>query len=264
MTKDQVDKILKSIDYYTSFKKMMNHAYPNINYGKRLGELSFDSIFDADKQYVFNGDTSKEQFENWTKILNTKKSTEEELLVVCLKIFDWGNVLKGNVTSALDLYEQKKLKKYIHSISKLLTSEKSIKKSDISQEEILWSSGWTKVYSFMNPEILIYDSRVSAFLNYTLINCYENLSDVQKNNFHQLTSHLFNFSGAINRERKVSKTYGFKNQHPKGIKGFNANLVSSWITQLTKEELKIDESIRAFERAFFMLGFDLKQLKNNS
>ncbi|MFK7946833.1 MAG: hypothetical protein AB8G11_04535 [Saprospiraceae bacterium] len=264
MTKNQVDSILTSIGYYDSFQQMMNHSYPNIDYGKRLGVISFDSIFDADKKYTFNGAVGIEVFQEWNTILNSKTVSEEQLLIVCLKIFDWGNVLNGNVSSVIHLYEQQQLKTYIHVIKELLTFQKSIEKTDLTVDNILWSSGWTKIYSFINPNILIYDSRVSAFLNYTLIRNYDSLDRSQKEEFNQLSNHLFNFSGALGRERKVSKTYGFKNQHPKGIRGFNANLISSWITQLTKEKLGLDENIRSFERAFFMLGFDLKQIKNNS
>jgi hypothetical protein len=261
MTKNQVDTILNSIGYYDSFKKMMKQPYPDIDYGKRLGVISFDSIFDAAKKYTYNGEVEIEQFQDWNLILNSKDVSEEDLLVVCLKIFDWGNVLTGNVKSVVELYEHKKLKKYINTVTELLKFQKTLEKSDFVNETILWSSGWTKVYSFINSNILIYDSRVSAFLNYTLIRNYNNLSQVQTEEFQKLSNHLFNFSGALGRERKVSKSYGFKNQHPNGIVGFNANLISSWITQCTNERLEINESIRSFERSFFMLGFDLKQIK---
>ena len=261
MTKNEVDTILSSIGYYDSFKKIMDEPYIDIDYGKRLGVISFDSLFDADKKYKFNGEVAIEQFQEWNIILNSKEVTDEELLIVCLKIFDWGNVLTGNVKSVVTLYEQKKLRKYIKNITELLKVEKTLEKSDFENKTILWSSGWTKVYSFINPNILIYDSRVSAFLNYTLITNYNSFSEKQKVEFHKLSNCLFNFSGAMGRERKVANSYKFKNQHPNGINGFNANLISSWITQCTQERIGINESIRSFERAFFMLGFDLKQIK---
>ena len=261
MTKNEVDTILNSIGYYDSFKKMMNEPYLDIDYGKRLGVISFDSIFDVDKKYRFNGEIEIEQFQDWNTILNSKDVTDEELLIVCLKIFDWGNVLTGNVKSVVTLYEQKNLREYLKTITELLKVDKTLKKSDFENKNILWSSGWTKVYSFINPNILIYDSRVSAFLNFTLIKNFNNLSKEQKEDFYKLSNGLFNFSGALGRERKVSNSYKFKNQHPNGINGFNANLISSWITQCIQERLGINESIRSFERAFFMLGFDLKQIK---
>ena len=62
MTKNQVDIILNSIGYYDSFKQMMNQPYPDIDYGKRLGVISFDSIFDADKKYTYNGEIEIGQF----------------------------------------------------------------------------------------------------------------------------------------------------------------------------------------------------------
>ncbi|MFD2826798.1 hypothetical protein ACFSYG_09950 [Leeuwenhoekiella polynyae] len=262
MTKNQVDTILKSLGYYDSFKELMNQTYLDIDYGKRLGVISFDSIFEADHKYAYNGDVGIAQFQEWNIILNSKYVSEEQILIVCLKIFDWGNVLTGNVKSVVNLYEQKKLKKYIHKVTELLTFQKTLEKPNFINDTILWSSGWTKVYSFINPDILIYDSRVSAFLNFTLIRNYNSLSENQKEIFQKLSNQLFNFSGALGRERKVAALYGFKNQHPKGIDGFNANLISSWITQCTKERLGINKSIRSFEKAFFMLGFDLKQIKD--
>ncbi|MDA7550162.1 hypothetical protein N8719_04080, partial [Flavobacteriaceae bacterium] len=156
MTKNEVDTILDSIGYYDSFKKMMNESYLDIDYGKRLGVISFNSIFDADKKYKFNGEIEIEHFQDWNNILNSKDATDEELLIVCLKIFDWGNVLTGNVKSVVKLYEQKKLSRYIKTITELLNVEKTLKKSDFENKSILWSSGWTKVYSFINPNILIY------------------------------------------------------------------------------------------------------------
>ena len=261
MTINQVDEILISIGYYKSFENLMNEKYLNINYGKTIGILSFDSLFEADKNYAYNGIIDNKQFQDWNEILMSKESTEEELLLVCLKIFDWGNVLTGNVKTAIDLYEQKRLKIYLQYVSKLLQLKSTIDKKDIQEQKIIWSSGWTKVYSFMNNDILIYDSRVSAFLNFTLIQNYSELTKEQNIKFHELSSQLFNFSGAPERERKLPSTFGFKNQHPKGVQGLNANLISSWITQLAKEKLGLHQNIRSFEKAFFMLGFDLKQLK---
>ena len=69
------------------------------------------------KSYTYNGEVEIEQFQDWNSILNSKDVSEEHLLVVCLKIFDWGNVLTGNVKSVVELYEQKKLKKHINTVT---------------------------------------------------------------------------------------------------------------------------------------------------
>jgi len=105
---------------------------------------------------------------------------------------------------------------------------------------------------------VIYDSRVSAFLNYTLIQ-----NRIKIDLFSSLAKNLYNFNGAKGRIRQVDKSFGFKNQHPSGINGFNANLIASWIVQLLNEKLNLNRTIRTYERAFFMLGFDLKQIEIN-
>jgi len=200
-------------------------------------------------------------------ILNKNESTEEDLFCTVLEIFVWGDVLNGNVKKSIELYKNKKLRTYISHAINLLNEEKIIPKTNKKEKEnkkdieLIWSSGWTKVYSFIDNEILIYDSRVSAFLNHTLTHNLK-YDDKQFESLKNLTKHLFNFQGAENRERLVDKKYGFKNSNPSGESGFNANLVSSWIIDLLKEKLNLKEDFRLFERAFFMLGFDLKQIKN--
>ena len=261
LSKIEVNNILVKIGFYSTFQNILNHKFPEIDYGKRIGKIRFESFFDANNKYKFNGEDKTEEYHNWNIILNDFNSSEEDILVVCLKIFDWGKVLEGNVKSAIDLYEKNKLKNYIATIKNLLNSKDMIKIEECLNQPIYWTSGWTKVYSFLNPDILIYDSRVSAFLNFLLIKNYPSFNQDQKEKFNKLSGYLFNFSGAVNRDRKVSKSFGFKNRHPKGIEGFNANLIASWIIQLCKEKFKLEEEIRSFERAFFMLGFDLSQIK---
>jgi hypothetical protein len=240
--------------------------FDKINYGKRIGELEFCNFFDAATKYTYSNQISDEVFQKWNRVLNEKTTTEEEMFCTVLEVFVWGDVLSGNVKKAIELYKSKKLGKYIRQVIGLLDKQEIIlktKKSDPNKNneiELIWSSGWTKVYSFINNDILIYDSRVSAFLNHTLT--YDiNYNEEQLNELKKLTTHLFNFQGAEKRERLVDKQkFGFKNSNPNGVNGLNANLVSSWIIELLKDKLNLQEEFRLFERAFFMLGFDLKQI----
>ncbi|MFQ3180688.1 MAG: hypothetical protein ACJA17_000035 [Polaribacter sp.] len=55
MTINKVDQILKLIGYYDSFEKLMDKKHLRIDFGKRLGILFFDSSFDADNNYTYNG-----------------------------------------------------------------------------------------------------------------------------------------------------------------------------------------------------------------
>ena len=267
-SKTDIDNILKSLNYYDNFKdKYLSKKFDKINYGKRIGELEFCNLFDAADKYTYSNQIADEVFQNWNKILNDNDSAEDEILCTVLEVFVWGDVLSGNVKKAIELYRSKKLGKYIRQVIGLLDEKEIILKSKKNNQsnnneiELIWSSGWTKVYSFINNDILIYDSRVSAFLNHTLT--YDiNYNEKQLEELKKLTKYLFNFQGAENRERLVDKNkFGFKNSNPNGINGFNANLISSWIIELINENLNLNRKVRDFEKAFFMLGFDLKQIK---
>lgn len=266
--KTTLNNILINLNYYDHFRnKYLNKKFEKINYGKKIGEIEFSNFFDAASKYTYSNQISDEVFQNWNKIFNDNNSTEEQMFCAVLEVFVWGDVLSGNVKKALDLYKNKKLANYIRQVTKLLTKKEIIfktKNNDPNNDneiEIIWSSGWTKVYSFINNDILIYDSRVSAFLNHTLTYDIDYNAD-QLTELKKLTTYLFNFPGAENRERLVDKhKFGFKNSNPSGVNGLNANLVSSWIIELLKDKLNLQEDFRLFERAFFMLGFDLKQIK---
>ncbi|MFY0673976.1 MAG: hypothetical protein JXQ87_11250 [Bacteroidia bacterium] len=262
MNKQELKISLETSGFFKSFEKMIDQPYGPIDYGARLKAKKFESLFDADLNYAYNGETRVDLFMGWHAVLNSEKSTNEDLLVACLEIFDWGGVLNSNVKKAVDLYKNGTLKSYLKHVSSLLKVEETLAEKKSSQN-ITWTSGWTKVYSIMNNDILIYDSRVSAFLNYCLTIDYEKFDSKQLSAFTDLSKWLYNFGGAPGRERKLDKKFGFKNQHPSGVKGFNANLIASWIVQLTNDELELQKNVRAFERSFFMLGFDLKQIKEN-
>jgi len=261
-SKNELDIILTNLKYYQIFKdKYLVKKYLDIDYGNKIGKLTFESFFDTAIKYTYSNQITDITFNNWNKILNDEDVSEEELFCTILEIFVWGSVLTGNVKKAIELYKNKTLKSHIKQARFLLKSKEILpqKGKSIGELELLWSSGWTKVYSFIDNDVLIYDSRVSAFLNHTLT--YEILDNEESiKTLKLLTKYLFNFKGNGNRERLVSKEFGFKNSHPNGVNGFNANLIASWIIELLKEKLNLTESSRQFERAFFMLGFDLKQI----
>lgn len=264
--KEALDIILTELKYYDNFRNnFLNRRYDSIDYGERIGKLCFDNFFAAADKYTYSNQVDEDVFSGWNKILNDEDSTEEDLFCAILEIFVWGDVLKGNVKTSIKLYKDKKLKLYTRQIIELLKRKKILSrdfKNEFRNEnalEILWSSGWTKVYSFINNNILIYDSRVSAFLNHTLTH-KTNYTEVQLEKLKQLTKYLFNFKGTESRERLVDEFYGFKKGSPNGVNGLNANFISSWIVELLNEKLELNKEIRSFERAFFMLGFDLKQI----
>lgn len=262
MNKITLRSILIEINYFKNFEtNFLKTGYPTINYGSKLNSKTFNGLFDATQKYSYNGTIDEQQFISWHKTLNNPETSSENLLCTILEIFDWGKVLTSNVKTVLELYKNGTLGSYIQDVADLLKLSQTVTTvSCPTSKNIIWSSGWTKVYSFIDNDILIYDSRVSAFLNHTLTyKCH--YSDHQLAELKKMTTNLFNFGGATERQRVIKDNqFGFRKAHPSGLKGFNANLISSWIVQLLNEELGISRKIRDYERAFFMLGFDLNQL----
>ena len=256
MTIKYLDQLLLDLNYYDRFESnFLYKRFNEVDYGDRLGKLKFNSVIDAGEKYKYNGVVDENIFNNWSKVLNNQESTDEDLLIAVIEIFDWGKVYTKNIKTAIDLHKEKKLKSYLSKCSELLKNKNTIKRDN----EIIWTSGWTKVYSFLDKGIVIYDSRVSAFLNHTLT-YNTNYNEVQNNTLLTLNKHLFNFGGNNDRLRKVDDKYGLNNSSTIDSKWFNANLIASWIIQLLIERLELPVNIRTIERAFFMLGFDLKQI----
>jgi hypothetical protein len=129
----------------------------------------------------------------------------------------------------------------------------------------------------------MYDSRVSAFLNYTLLMAFESYCNKTETAEEKLevfdallsvSNNLFNFGSStqstnlrmlkLESNEKVFNSEADKKQ----VLGFNANIIATWIIQEIweripenhKSKFPNEKGIRVLERAFFLVGFDLKQL----
>ena len=124
--KTNIDDILTELNYYDNFKnKYLNKQFDKINYGKRIGDLEFLNFFDAATKYTYSNQISDEVFQNWNKVLNDNKSTEEEMFCAVLEVFVWGDVLSGNVKKAIELYKDKKLSNYLRQVIDLLNKKRN-------------------------------------------------------------------------------------------------------------------------------------------
>ena len=265
MNKKEVDSILRETKFYEFVKSYSKNGYAPINYGTRLGIKEFNSLLDADAKYAINLVASDADFNHWGEVLNNKNSKAEELLIVCITIFDWGGVTASNLTRVLEMYKSKDLKNYIQFCKDIVDTDSLLIDSEKNQK-LLWSAGWTKVYSAMNPKFLIYDSRVAAYLIYLLDKFHDwaKLDSDSKSKINSVTSYLFAMNSSNGRKRKLESYIDFKKSQPQNsLNAFNGNLVASWIVQLLCEKVFPCNNERQLERAFFMLGFDLAQLKIN-
>jgi hypothetical protein len=217
--------------------------------------------------------------QKWIDTLqNPEKHEPYEVLIEMVDILDWGNMWTGNVKTVLSLYRENKLIEYVRKVNTYLKEPKLISNDDVFRDtnDVKMSSGWTKIYSYTFDNVVIYDSRVSAFLNYTLEKSYlkfikeiDSTNTDVKENVDRICSYLYNFGGRNrpnNSSRKVKELKNFRRQsNPENNKhGFNANIVATWICEfiINKWNEKNDNklTIRKLERTFFMLGFDFMQL----
>jgi len=262
LNKSNTEIVLNEMNFYKFVEDFSKKGYQPINYGPKIGKIRFDSLIDANNKYKINSNASEENFNGWRISLNDTNSKSEDLLITCVTIFDWGGVTASNLTKVLEMHRSNQLQSYIQFIKSFLNSEDLIISSQ-ETEKILWSSGWTKVYSAINSKFIIYDSRVAAYLIFLLDQFYKSKYIDKKHleNFNQITSYLFTMKN-LNRVRSIKTEVLHKNHiSNKNLNAFNGNLVASWIIQLLCENVFINNDESQLEKAFFMLGFDLSQLE---
>ena len=140
---------------------------------------------------------------------------------------------------------------------------------DINDCDLTWSSGWTKVYSFMFSKTTIYDSRVAAFINFMLVAFYHTLnSKMERDALKVISSKLISFKGTADRKRSVSsidrKLLGIKMKSGNDKNNFVANKIASWLLRYISDlefSSQKQSHFRQIDKAAFMLGFDISQIE---
>jgi len=277
MTKQELNKILFEIKYaerfYDNFwvreyktgyedredkknqKPTPNKKFPIKNY------KCFSSI-----EYRFPIPKGKDSYvdyknciNNWFSFFRTLDGRSElEIFKVCVQIIDWGGIAgrTNDLYQLNELAEKNELKKLLMNVKDIFANHHN----DIDTNNIkvkYFSSGFTKIYSFVNPSIIIYDSRFQAFLNHTLTFNSKN----NQNQIEQITSYLFNANDLGKRKRKI-EDWKFSNKNKNSVDGFRANILASWCIQYLHDSQNYDTKLafKDFDEKFFMLGFDLNYL----
>lgn len=267
---DEFVSELNKINFDTFYLNNISSREYCLDYGVRKGKRTFKNIKEVARQ--FNYDTDDRYLVNINQQFNIlERCSGEEILdidvvLLCIEIFDWGRVQNYNIIEALDRHRKKELTKYLHSCKSWFEDDASLV---FSINNGIWSSGWTKVYSFLFDKTTIYDSRVSAFVNYILVRFYHSLAyESAQEIVKDISGKLVTFKGANNRKRIVDK----ENSNLLEIKRLNtkdvskvmlANKISSWLLRyLAQCEYGNDsqENFRNLDKIAFMLGFDIIQI----
>jgi len=117
-------------------------------------------------------------FCNFHKKLNNaiEKKNLSQLLITLEEILTWGGVKRGNVKSINKISGEEKLD-YFRNVKQTLddfSNFKSCTKKEIEDKKIISTSGFSKIYSALDMNYIIYDSRVAYAICSFIREYYEN------------------------------------------------------------------------------------------
>ena len=193
------------------------------------------------------------------KLINNKglNTNLDELRIGTEIVFRWGGVFKkGNRIKATDKnYDlQKDYKEVIQKWNDI-----NLKNADFSSRDTFdftSNAGFTKVYSLILPDFIIYDSRVSVALAYLINLCFNgNIPEILN---------IYIPAPMGNTERRIVNS-SFLPTNQNNSRHFYSNVIASL---LLSESLKLISNnnntvkLRDLEASLFMMGYDVRDLKN--
>jgi hypothetical protein len=267
---DFIDWIIPRISGEIEFK----HSYTS---KKTKQYWSCDSIYNAYENYMWpftcrlpngnriKGNTFEQSEELLTNIELGMKSAiinknANELLLFSRSMLDWGGVLRSNYNKLENMGDD------IIQYFELATSklDPGIVDTNDNFDGIIMNSGFTKLYSLMIDDFVIYDSRVGAALGLLVRNYLED------NNIAMIPKEL-NFSygnarptksdsGPINKRNPSGSRYKFSQLANNNKRHIKNNVYANWLLAeiAKKSKFKLDKNpIRALEASLFMIGYEV-------
>jgi hypothetical protein len=243
----------------SKLKSEFTHAY---EMKKPKKSWSCTSIYDAYQLYDWNGkgfyDNQKELNEYSLCLKDAVEAKNEDTVKeICLKILSWGGVLHGNEEV---IKKKTNLTGYLSIVQELL-NPRSCDTDHPLFDCLLINSGFTKIYSLLIPDFIIYDSRVGAALCH-LVRLYLEEKNIEK------IPNALHFSYGTARTKEVSRCpdkngYKFSIFAPnKGGERLLHNMWANWLLGAVLENKEslfsgLDKQIRlrALEAALFMIGY---------
>lgn len=238
---------------YSAFENYKWPFYCTDNNDKRMYGISF-----WDSKKLLDG-CSKQLKES----LNL--DDEEACFSACRQILEWGGVTNKN----LDRIRQMKNRcEYFKHVIKVFDSNSDLK--EYANSDIIMNSGFTKIYSLIVNDFIIYDSRVGAALGLLVKSfCEETKKE-------KIPEELL-FSWGLKRKTSYDQLkYSENSRNPSNqLYKFpllnssklhiNNNVRANWLLKeiLNKTNSKFNSldkgiSLRAIEAALFMIGYEVR------
>ncbi|MFZ4799114.1 MAG: DUF7669 domain-containing protein [Bacteroidia bacterium] len=253
--KNFINYFSKLINGEIDFKHQYFHKKSNRSY-------TFISFYDALLKYDWNGDyiQNKKKLDGFEQDFKTAWQKNDSTLAkeTAIKTLAWGGVLRSNKEIIEGYFQLNNLIENLTKYTEILTRD-IISSDDL--KNVPMNSGFTKIYSLLNSNIIIYDSRVGAALG-MFVKMY-----LEQNNISILPNEL-NFAYGV----KKGET-GFSSRNPSTDKFLfdkltNNNVLHSvnniranWILSsvLKKIKNKKFKDLRAIEAALFMIGYSITE-----
>lgn len=181
----------------------------------------------------------------------------------CISILEWGGVIPGNKNKVLGLDDN--ITTYLKNCKERLNAD--VFNLNGNYSDIIMTAGFTKIYSLLIDDFIIYDGRVGAALG-LLVRKYceeKGLRTIPPELLFAFGNSKENTVGVQNRRNPSQGIYKFplliaNKKHTEN------NIRANWILKeiLSKSISKFNTiepqtKLRAFESALFMIGYDVLQ-----
>lgn len=238
-------------------------------------EWHCDSIYSAYEKYhwpfyckdpvsgkTLRGETYQESERTLTQLSSgLRKSVRENdavnTQVYCLATLEWGGVLPKNQKKILEKGDD--IPKYLEAVRHRLTPSEFDTRGNY--DDITMNSGFTKIYSLLIDDFIIYDGRVGAALG-LLVRRY--CEEYNLPNIPPLLSFAYGNARGSDRRNPSTKKYVFPVLTNSWAKHTQNNLKANWLLREVLETcnsrfnlLPPSKQLRALESALFMIGYDV-------
>lgn len=184
------------------------------------------------------------------------------LLAYCNSVLKWGGVTRGNAERLRQMGDG--IVPYFESAINSLNPETTNTEQDFG--DIHMNAGFSKIYSLMIDQFIIYDSRVGAALG-LLVKQY--LTDRNSDQIPDVLHFAYANArptqadaGLINRRNPSNNRYTFQALNNNPARHIRNNLHANWLLKEISQQTmfnQTDNPIRALESALFMIGYSVRE-----
>lgn len=235
------------------------HGYYHV---KNKKQYLFNSFKDALNQYDWNGTyiENKDKLDSFAENFRLALSKNDPTLAynTSIKVLSWGGVLNGNKDTVYGIYNNGKLINTFKQITTAFTKE-LIQFEEL--RDIPMNSGFTKIYSLIIDDFIIYDSRVGAALG-LLVRFFLELNNLEK------VPDYLNFAYGVKKGESGFSTRNpskeklqFERLSTNNVLHIINNLKANWILldAFKNQKTNTFKNLREIESALFMIGYSVTE-----